>query len=161
MIVEFDGKRVTSPKQLTEMVADTPVGKPTQLKYIRDGRAETATVKLGERPSRIGENEQPDKDDPEEAPGKLGVSISDITVQLAREMKLRIATGVAITKVQPDGPAGEAGLQRGDVIHRVNRTPITNRQDYFRALASLNGENEITLQIERDGQLQFLSVTLE
>ena len=161
VIVEFDGKRVTSPKQLTEMVADTPVGKPTQLKYIRDGRAETATVKLGERPSRIGENEQPDKDDPEEAPGKLGVSISDITVQLAREMKLRIATGVAITKVQPDSPAGEAGLQRGDVIHRVNRTPITNRQDYFRALASLNGENEITLQVERDGQLQFVSVTLE
>ncbi len=161
VIVEFDGKRVTSPKQLTEMVADTPVGKPTQLKYIRDGRPETATVKLGERPSKLGENEQPDKDDPEEAPGKLGVSISDLTVELARQMKLRIPTGVAITRVQPDSPAGEAGLQRGDVIHRVNRTPITNRQDYFRALASLKGEKEITLQVERDGQLQFVSLTLE
>jgi serine protease Do len=161
VIVEFDGKRVTSPKQLTEMVADTPVGKPTQLKYIRDGRPETATVKLGERPSKLGENEQPDKDDPEEAPGKLGVSISDVNAELAREMKLRIPTGVAITRVQPDSPAGEAGLQRGDVIHRVNRTPITNRQDYFRALASLKGEKEITLQVERDGQLQFVSLTLE
>ena len=161
VIVEFDGKRVTSPKQLTEMVADTPVGKPTQLKYIRDGRPETATVKLGERPSKIGANEQPDKDDPEEAPGKLGVSISDVNVELARQMKLRIPTGVAITRVQPDSPAGEAGLQRGDVIHRVNRTPITNRQDYFRALASLKGEKEITLQVERDGQLQFVSLTLE
>jgi S1-C subfamily serine protease len=43
----------------------------------------------------------------------------------------------------------------------VNRTPITNRQDYFRALASLKGEKEITLQVERDGQLQFVSLTLE
>src|SRR5262249_23408673 len=65
VIVEFDGKHVTSPKQLTEMVADTPVGKPTQLKYVRDGRTEVATVKLGERPSR--ESDQVDKDDPEEA----------------------------------------------------------------------------------------------
>jgi len=161
VIVEFDGKRVTSPKQLTEMVADTPVGKPTQLKYIRDGRAETATVKLGERPSKLGESEQPDKNDPEEDTGKLGVSISDVNVELARQMKLRIPTGVAITRVQPDSPAGEAGLQRGDVIHRVNRTSITNRQDYFRALASLKGEKEITLQVERDGQLQFVSLTLE
>jgi serine protease Do len=161
VIVEFDGKRVTSPKQLTEMVADTPVGKPTQLKYVRDGRAETATVKLGERPSKPGENEQPDKDDPEEDAGKLGVSISDVNVELAREMKLRIPTGVAITKVQPDSPAADASLQRGDVIHRVNRMPITNRQDYFRALASLKGEKEITLQVERGGQLQFVSLTLE
>jgi serine protease Do len=161
VIVEFDGKHVTSPKQLTEMVADTPVGKPTELKYVRDGRALTATVKLGERPSKPGESEQPDKDDPEEDAGKLGFSISDVSVELAREMKLRIPTGVAITKVQPDSPAADAGLQRGDVIHRVSRMPVTNRQDYFRALASLKGEKEITLQVERGGQLQFVSLTLE
>lgn len=161
VIVEFDGKRVTSPKQLTEMVADTPVGKPTQLKYFRDGRAETATVKLGERPSKTGAAEQPDKDDPEENTVKLGVSVSDVNVSVAREMKLRIPTGVAISRVQPDSPAADAGLQPDDVIHRVNRTPVTNRQDYFRALASLKGEKEITLQVERGGQLQFVSLTLE
>jgi serine protease Do len=161
VIVEFDGKRVTSPKQLTEMVADTPVGKPTQLKYFRDGRAETATVKLGERPSKTGAAEQPDKDDPEENTVKLGVSVSDVNVSVAREMKLRIPTGVAISRVQPDSPAADAGLQPDDVIHRVNRTPVTNRQDYFRALASLKGEKEITLQVERNGQLQFVSLTLE
>ncbi len=161
VIVEFDGKHVTSPKQLTEMVADTPVGKPTQLKYVRDGRSETATVKLGERPSRPGDNEQPERDDPEEDGGKIGVSISDVSVELAREMKLRIPTGVAISKVQSDSPAAEAGLQRGDVIHRINRIPVTNRQDYFRALRSLKGEKEITLQIETGGQLRYVTLTLD
>lgn len=161
VIVEFDGKHVTSPKQLTELVADTPVGKPTQLKYVRDGRAETATIKLGERPSSPGDNDQPDREDPEEDGGKIGVSISDVSVQLAREMKLRIPTGVAISKVTPDSPAADAGLQRGDVIHRINRMPVTNRQDYFRAISSLKGEKELTLQVERGGQLQFVSLTLE
>ena len=128
---------------------------------MRDGRAEIATVKLGERPSRIGESEQPDRDDPEEAPGKLGVSISEVNLAMAREMNLRIPTGVAITRVQPASPAAEAGLQPGDVIHRVNRMSVTNRQDYFRALSSLNDEKEITLQVERGGQLRYVSLTLE
>ena len=72
-----------------------------------------------------------------------------------------IPGGVAITNVQPDSPASEAGLQRGDVIHRVNRSLITTRQEYVRALSAISGEKEITLQIERQGQLRFVSLTLE
>jgi serine protease Do len=161
VIVEFDGKHVTSPKQLTEMVADTPVGKATQLKYVRDGRAETATIKLGERPPKDGEDAQPDKGIPEEEGVKLGVSISNLTAEVAREMKLRVATGVVVQNVQPDGPAADAGIQPGDIIHRINRMPVTNRQDYLRAMSSLKGEKEVTLQIERGGQMTFVSVTLD
>ena len=161
VIVEFDGKRVTSPKQLTEMVADTPVGKTANLKYVREGRLETAAIKLGERPTNLGDSEPADKDDPEEDGAKLGVSISPVTAEVARELKLKIPGGVAITNVQPNSPAAEAGLQRGDVIHRVNRTPVTTRQDYFRALAALKGEKEITLQVERGSQLRYVSLTLE
>lgn len=160
VIVEFDGKKVTSPKQLTEMVADTPVGKTARVKYVREGRVETAAIKLGERPSS-SDSEPADKDDPEQEGAKLGVSISPVTAEVARELKLKIPGGVAITNVQPNSPAAEAGLQRGDVIHRVNRTPVTTRQDYFRALSGLKGEKEITLQVERAGQLRFVSLTLE
>ena len=162
VIVEFDGKHVTSPKQLTEMVADTPVGKPTQLKYVRDGRTESATVKLGERPSRIGESDQGDKgEDPEEAPAKFGISVSEVNPSIAREMKLRIPSGVAVTRVQPNSPAAEAGLQPGDVIHRINRMPVTNRQDYIHALTTLKGEKEVTLQVETGGRLTFVSLDLD
>lgn len=161
VIVEFDGKRVTSPKQLTEMVADTPVGKATNLKYVRDGRIETTTIKLGERPSKPGENDQPGREDPEEDAGKLGASVSNVTAELARQLNLKVPTGVVIQNVQPDSPAADVRLQAGDVIHRVNRTPIANRQDFFRAMLSLRGEKEFTLQIERNGQLAFVTVILD
>lgn len=161
VIVEFDGKRVTSPKQLTEIVADTAVGKASEVKYVRDGHVESATIKLGERPPTQGGEDQAGQDEPEEQGGKLGASVSSVTPELARELKLKVQTGVVIQSVQPDGPAADAGLQRGDVIHRVDRTPIINRQDFFRAMSSLRGEKEITLQVERGGQLQFVSVTLE
>ena len=160
VIIEFEGKKVTSPKQLTEMVADTPVGTTARLKYVRDGRVEVASIKLGERPSGT-ESEPADRDDPEEEGAKIGVSISPVTPELARELKLKVPGGVAITNVQPDSPAAEAGLQRGDVIHRVNRTPVTNRLDYVRALSALKGDKEITLQVERGGQLRFVSLTLD
>lgn len=142
------------------MVADTPVGTTARLKYVRDGRVEVASIKLGERPSGT-ESEPADRDDPEEEGAKIGVSISPVTPELARELKLKVPGGVAITNVQPDSPAAEAGLQRGDVIHRVNRTPVTNRLDYVRALSALKGDKEITLQVERGGQLRFVSLTLD
>ena len=161
VILEFDGKKVTSPKQLTEMVADTAVGRTANVKFVRDGRIETAAIKLGERPSATGEGEPADKDDPEEGGASLGMSTSNVTAEMARELKLKIPGGVAVTNVQPDGPAAEAGLQRGDVIHRINRTPVTTRLDYVRALSALKGEKEITLQVERGGQLRFVSLTLD
>lgn len=161
VIVEFDGKPVKSPKQLTEMVADTPVGKATSIKYVRDGRIETSTIRLGERPTDSNDADQPEQPDPEQDTGKLGISVSNVTPELAARLKLRMATGVAITGVQADGPGADAGLQRGDIIHRVNRVPITNRQDYQRAIATIRGEKEVTLQVERSGQLRFVSVPLE
>lgn len=161
VIVEFDGKRVTSPKQLTEIVADTAVGKASVVKFVRDGHVETATISLGERPPKPGEDDQVDQGEPEEQGGKLGASVSNVTPEFARQLKLKVPTGVVIQSVQADGPAADSGLLRGDVIHRVNRVSITNRQDFFSAMSSLKGEKEITLQVERNGQLQWVSVTLE
>src|SRR5580704_8839020 len=52
VIVEFDGKPVASPSQLTGLVADEPVGKTVQVKYFRDGRLQTTSLKLSERPTK-------------------------------------------------------------------------------------------------------------
>lgn len=158
VIVEFDGKKVSSPKQLSEMVADTPVGKSVMVKYVRDGRTETTTVKLGERPG-AKEDTQPQGE--EQGGIKLGVSVMDVTPNVAGELRLKINSGAVIQQVQPGSPASEAGLQRGDVIHRINRTPVTKAQDLIGALRSLKGEQEIVLQIERNGQLSFVTVTLD
>ena len=164
VIVEFEGKAVKSPAQLTEIVADMPVGKPAQLKYVRDGRVQTATVNLGERPPAGAETPNEDKEEggeEGESGGALGISATTITPRMAGELKLKIQTGVIIQSVQEDSPAADAGLRRGDVIHRINRIPVADRQDYLRALGSIRGEKEVALQIERGGQLQFVTVSLE
>ncbi|MCI0489712.1 MAG: trypsin-like peptidase domain-containing protein [Blastocatellia bacterium] len=161
VIVEFDGKPVKSSRQLTEIVADTPVGKTVQLKYAREGRFETATIKLGERPRSDNTEPEEDEDEGEEDAGKLGISTQTVTPLVASQLKLKIKTGTIIRSIQPDGPAAEAGLLRGDVIHRINRIPVTNAQELAEALKTIKGDNEIVLQIERGGQLSFITVALE
>jgi serine protease Do len=51
-IVEFDGKPVKSTKQLTELIADTPSGTAVKLKFVRDGREQSASITPAERPGR-------------------------------------------------------------------------------------------------------------
>src|SRR5499427_6805715 len=52
VIVEFDGKPVRSSQQLAEIIASTPVGRTVKLKFVRNGRAQTASITLAERPRR-------------------------------------------------------------------------------------------------------------
>ncbi len=161
LILEFDGKGVKTPKQLTEMVADTPVGKSVKVKYFREGRHEFTTIILAERPPRSDEPEP--EDEPEEEPDatNVGFRSETVTPDIARQLRLKIASGAVIQNVMPDSPAAEAGLRRGDVIHRVNRTLISSRQDLIRAFSTLKGETEVLLQVERGSQLSFVTVSLE
>jgi serine protease Do len=54
-IVEFDGKQVKSTKQLTEIIADTQVGRTISLKFVRDGREQSTSITLAERPGRTAQ----------------------------------------------------------------------------------------------------------
>jgi serine protease Do len=159
IIVEFDGKGVKSPKQLSEIVADTPVGQSVKIKYLRDGQARTTAIVLGERPGRNQEaNARPEAGNEGEA--KLGITFATVTSEIAQQLKLKIATGAVIENVQPGSPAAEAGLRRGDVIHRVNRTAVTSGDELINAIRSLKTDKEVVLQIERGGQLSFVTVSL-
>jgi S1-C subfamily serine protease len=58
---------------------------------------------------------------------KPGVSLDDITPQIARQLGLAANTlGAVITQVEPGSAAQEAGLQRGDVIQEINHKSIAN-----------------------------------
>lgn len=159
MIVEFDGKKVTAAKQLTELVADTASGRSVPVKYLRDGRVQTTTIQIGDRPSskQVAERELN-----ESAQGlKLGISVGTVTPEIAAELKLKVKSGAVIQSVQPGSPAAEAGLQPGDVIHRINRTSVTSVETLTDALKGLQGEKEVVLQVERDGHLSFVTVSVE
>jgi serine protease Do len=163
VIVEFDGKPVESPRQLTDIVAEEPVGKNVQVKYLREGKVQTTTLKTAERPDENTElaSNRSGEGDEEHSTGKLGLSVQTVTPDDARENNLKINTGAVVEAVEPGSPADNAGIQPGDVIHRIGTTRVITAADLTRAIRALGNQKEVVLQIESAGRLAFRTVSLE
>ena len=73
----------------------------------------------------------------------------------------RTPDGLTIAQVIADSAADKAGLKRSDVIKAVNSTAVETVQELRDQLKDKNVGDTITLSIERDGQAQDVSVTLE
>ncbi|MFE2110093.1 S1C family serine protease [Kitasatospora sp. NPDC059463] len=68
--------------------------------------------------------------------------------------------GAVVVAVAPDGPAGSAGLQVGDVITRIGDTPVDSLNSLTTALASLAPGSKVTVTYTRDGRSRSADVTL-
>jgi membrane-associated protease RseP (regulator of RpoE activity) len=73
----------------------------------------------------------------------------------------RTPDGLTIAQVIADSPADKAGLKRGDVIKAVNGTAVETAQELRDQLKDKQVGDTVTLNIDRDGQTQDVSVTLE
>ena len=76
------------------------------------------------------------------------------------KLKLRVPSGVFVASVQPGSPAGDGGVQHGDVIHSVDRTQVTTVEELAQAVKSL-APGEYLLEVERAGRTVFLTITLD
>jgi serine protease Do len=71
---------------------------------------------------------------------------------------LRAKSGAVVVAVAADAPYSAQGrLQEADVIHAINGEPITSVAELKRHAVSLKPGAAVALQIERDGQLQFIA----
>ena len=69
--------------------------------------------------------------------GWLGVVIQNVDKNLAESFGLKQADGILVSEVQKDSPAGAAGLQRDDIILRLNDTALTDVSDLRNRVALL------------------------
>ena len=76
----------------------------------------------------------------------LGISPIDIEPELARQFNLTVRQGIIVVVVGPGTPAERAGIRQGDVITRIDDTPITNSGDLRRLLRSRRGGETVTVQ---------------
>lgn len=92
--------------------------------------------------------------------GYLGVSIQDVTDDIANSVGLENARGAIVREPAPDGPAGAAGVKSGDIITAVDGEQIDDALDLSRTIAGKAPGSEVELTIWRDGAETKLSVTL-
>ncbi|MGJ8528457.1 Do family serine endopeptidase [Maritalea sp.] len=92
--------------------------------------------------------------------GYLGVSIQDVSDDIAESVGLAKATGALVTEPRADSPAQKAGIQSGDIILRVQGEKIDDARDLARIIAQFSPETEVELTIWRDAQRKKISVKL-
>lgn len=84
--------------------------------------------------------------------GRIGVSIQDVTAQLAESFGLDRPRGALVSSVEEGGPADKAGLKPGDVILGVNGEEIDQSGLLPSVVANLKPGTQAQLQIWRDGK---------
>jgi serine protease Do len=93
--------------------------------------------------------------------GYLGVMIQDLTPALAKEFKLKDATGALIGDVTPKGPADKAGLKSGDLLVEFNGKKVTDSRHLKLEVARTQPGETVPVKILRDGAAKTLEVTVK
>ncbi|WP_375203741.1 Do family serine endopeptidase [Hyphococcus sp.] len=93
--------------------------------------------------------------------GWLGVSIDDVTPELASSMNLRTPKGAIVTVVRPNSPASDAGLEPNDVILLFNRREIESVRDLTRAVADTPIGTTVPMEVLRDGRRVTVRVRVD
>ncbi|GBD27832.1 Periplasmic pH-dependent serine endoprotease DegQ [bacterium HR30] len=131
VIVEFNGSPIEESRQLSARIAELPVGRSASLVLLRDGKERYLTVTIAESPEEA------------QLGGAMrggarawGLVLTDLTPQLAARFRIpRNVRGAMIREILPGSPADRSGLQPGDVIRQVDRTPVSSAAACERELA--------------------------
>ena len=92
--------------------------------------------------------------------GWLGVSIQDLTPELAKSFELGSTKGALIAQVVKGGPADKAGLKRGDVVISYNGEETTDTGSLRNKVADTVTGKEVQVTVMRDGERVDLSVEI-
>jgi len=92
--------------------------------------------------------------------GYLGVEAQDLTPDLAKEFKVRGATGVLVGGVVPKGPAEQAGLEVGDVITRFEGIDVRDARHLKLSVAESKPGETVVVEVLRDGSASTLKITI-
>src|SRR5262249_17978394 len=138
MIVEANGKPADDTRILRLTISSMAPGSQLNLRVAHNGQTQNVSVQLGELPAKEAETNEPaprsKQTSPEPGQARLGVALTELTPEIAERLELPAnIKGVVIADVQPGSAAAEAGLQVGDVIEEVSRTPVHNVSE-FRSL---------------------------
>jgi serine protease Do len=92
--------------------------------------------------------------------GYLGVGIRDVDDEVAKELGLKQASGVQVTRLLPDGPGGKAGIKVDDVIVRIGGKPVHDGRELQTVVAALPLGKPVKVEVLREGKKKTLDVTV-
>ena len=92
--------------------------------------------------------------------GRMGVSIQEVTRDMAEAFGLPKPGGALVNSVEPNGPAARGGIEPGDVILRFDGKPISTSSDLPRLVGIMKPGTRAQVDLWRKGQNRTVTVTI-
>ena len=141
VIVSVDGREVLSNDELIRDISGRQPGTMTRLEVLRDGRKQTAQMRLVERPRDLGgadpappsRRAQPAL--PDDA--SLGLAVRELDAAFVRRMGIPgSVSGVVVVRADPAGASFSPPMRRGFVIMEINRRPVRTVAEFAKVIAA-------------------------
>ena len=174
IILSFNGEPIDNTKNLSRMIAETPIGTLTSFEVWRNQKKIKLNVKIEQMPEEklaktsasktIEENADLPPFANEAATTSLniaGIMVKDLTPEVLSALKANI-NGVVVEDVLPNSDAAHKGIKIGDIIVKVDQRNVLNTQmfDEFVREAYRENKRPILLAIQGVDALHFVAVKL-
>jgi serine protease Do len=150
IIVRFDGKDVADSHRLRSAVAASKPGAKVPVEVFRSGKRQTITVEIGELETAMASARGT------ESSVDLGMTVKNLTPEVARELGYEQTEGVLVTAVEPLGMAAKAGIVVKDLIISVQGEPVKNVTEFRREVAKHDLQKGMRLLIQSGGMQRFV-----
>jgi serine protease Do len=128
LIIELEGKKIESASELKNTIGTYQPNKKVKVKYLRDNKIKTTTIKLGSLENATLTHN------------------GDVSYKGIEVIDTNDGDGVLVSKVDPNSKAAMIGVVKGDIIIQVENTEIKNLKDFTKAT---KGDNKKRIYIFR------------
>ncbi|WP_372724031.1 Do family serine endopeptidase [Novipirellula sp.] len=157
VIVNFGGIHVTTPQQLQLAVERSPIGQTLTVDVVRDGKSIELSYEAEVAPNQFGASTKSAETSDGVKMQSLGLEISELSADVAKQLGMDSQTGVVITRVQEGSAAADSGLEPGMVIVQVNRHDVANAHEFEKRIAE-DTDGSVLLLVRSEQGSRFVVV---
>ena len=160
VITAVDGNSVKSAEELKRELRLKKAGVSVTLGLMRNGEAREIEVETGAFPediTTVSRLRRPERK-PEAAEAKaklLGMSVRDITPDLAKRFEVGDDEGVIVTEIENDSAAAEKTISLGDIVTRINSTQVDSVKSFKAALEGVDLKKGVIVHLNSKGSQRF------
>ncbi|MBO9424441.1 Do family serine endopeptidase [Labrenzia sp. R4_1] len=156
-ILEVEGAKVDGPRDLSKIIAAYDPDTTVEITVWRNGKEQDIDVTLGRLQDQQQAAAQPEAVEPE------NTSLDDMGLVLTSKTDAGLeGNGVLIADIDPDSPAAEKRLSRGDVILEVAGMPVNSPEDVIKAVkkAEEDGRKAVLFRVESNDNTRFVALPM-
>ena len=158
VITEIDGASIKDSRELARKVGMMAPGAKIKMTLVRKGEIKTLALTLGKMPNEQHAKAETSDDMSAGDSPRLGLNLAP-----AKDVAGSGDQGVAVTGVDPNGPAAERGIKTGDVILDVGGKAVANTAEVRKALSDARtaGKNTVLLRVKSAEATRFVALPIK